>query len=144
MVRVAEDIDQWSKNYTALTPLWFLERAAQVHPTRDSLLHGSRRYTWHQTYQLLPETLTGGAPPPPSVLSGMSERGFRVTHVYGLSEVYGPAVYCSWKPEWESLPPETQARLHARQGVRYIGLEYLDVVNAKTMQPVPADGKTCW
>ncbi|KAH1243568.1 Acetate/butyrate--CoA ligase AAE7, peroxisomal [Glycine max] len=85
---------------------------------------------------------TGGAPPPPSVLSGMSERGFGVTHVYGLSEVYGPAVYCSWKPEWESLPPETQARLHARQGVRYIGLEYLDVVNAKTMQPVPADGKT--
>ncbi|KAL2338969.1 hypothetical protein Fmac_013415 [Flemingia macrophylla] len=85
---------------------------------------------------------TAGAAPPPSVLSGMSERGFRVTHTYGLSETYGPSVYCAWKPEWESLPPEDQARLRARQGVRYIGLEGLEVVNTKTMQPVPADGKT--
>ncbi|KAK7387970.1 hypothetical protein VNO78_22769 [Psophocarpus tetragonolobus] len=84
---------------------------------------------------------TRGATPPPSVLSGMSERGFRVTHVYGLSEVYSPAVYCAWKPEWESLPPEIQAKLHARQGVRYIGLECLEVVNAKTMQPVPSMAK---
>jgi acetate/butyrate---CoA ligase len=85
---------------------------------------------------------TAGAAPPPSVLSGMSERGFRVTHTYGLSETYGPSVYCAWKPEWDSLPPESRARLHARQGVKYIALEGLDVVNTKTMQPVPADGKT--
>ncbi|GAU37458.1 hypothetical protein TSUD_206940 [Trifolium subterraneum] len=85
---------------------------------------------------------TAGAAPPPSVLSGMSERGFRVTHTYGLSETFGPSVYCAWKPEWDSLPPESRARLHARQGVRYIALEGLDVVNTKTMQPVPADGKT--
>ncbi|KAI4344811.1 hypothetical protein L6164_011999 [Bauhinia variegata] len=85
---------------------------------------------------------TAGAAPPPSVLAAMSERGFRVTHTYGLSETYGPSTVCAWKPEWESLPPETQAKLQARQGVRYIGLEGLEVVNTKTMEPVPADGKT--
>ncbi|XP_054807414.1 acetate--CoA ligase CCL3-like [Prosopis cineraria] len=85
---------------------------------------------------------TAGAAPPPSVLSAMAQRGFRVTHTYGLSETYGPSTVCVWKPEWESLPPETQARLHARQGVRYIALEGLDVINPKTMQPVPANGTT--
>jgi len=85
---------------------------------------------------------TGGAPPSPSLLSGMSQLGFRITHQYGLSETFGPSVYCAWKPEWDSLPPESKARLHARQGVRYIGLEHLEVVNTKTMQPVPPDGKT--
>lgn len=85
---------------------------------------------------------TAGAAPPPSILSAMSERGFRVTHTYGLSETYGPSTVCAWKPEWESLPSEKRARLHARQGVRYIALEGLDVVNTKTMQPVPADGVT--
>ncbi|KAJ7955193.1 CoA ligase [Quillaja saponaria] len=85
---------------------------------------------------------TAGAAPPPSVLFAMSERGFRVTHTYGLSETYGPSTVCAWKPEWDSLPPVTQARLNARQGVRYIGLEGLDVVNTQNMQPVPADGKT--
>ncbi|WJX28659.1 Acetate/butyrate--CoA ligase aae7, peroxisomal [Trifolium repens] len=85
---------------------------------------------------------TGGAPPPPSLLSGMSQLGFRITHQYGLSETFGPSVYCAWKPEWDSLPPESQARLHARQGVRYIALENLEVVKTKTMQPVPSDGKT--
>ena len=85
---------------------------------------------------------TAGAAPPPSVIAAMSERGFRVTHTYGLSETYGPSTVCAWKPEWESLPRETQAKLNSRQGVRYIGLEGLDVVDTRTMQPVPADGKT--
>nr|AJT39808.1 hypothetical protein [Lupinus angustifolius] len=85
---------------------------------------------------------TAGAAPPPSVLSSMSQRGFRVTHTYGLSETFGPSTVCAWKPEWESLPLKTQAQLHARQGVRYIGLEGLEVLNTKTLQPVPADGKT--
>ncbi|GAU13777.1 hypothetical protein TSUD_82860 [Trifolium subterraneum] len=85
---------------------------------------------------------TGGAPPPPSLLSGMSKLGFRITHQYGLSETFGPSVYCAWKPEWDSLPPESKAKLHARQGVRHIALENLEVVNTKTMQPVPPDGKT--
>ncbi|XP_015899991.3 acetate--CoA ligase CCL3 [Ziziphus jujuba] len=83
---------------------------------------------------------TAGAAPPSSVLFEMSKRGFRVTHTYGLSETYGPSTVCAWKPEWDSLPLEKQARLNARQGVRYIGLEGLDVINPKTMQPVPADG----
>ncbi|XP_068658477.1 acetate--CoA ligase CCL3 isoform X2 [Aristolochia californica] len=86
--------------------------------------------------------MTAGAAPPPSVLHAMSERGFRVTHTYGLSETYGPSTVCAWKPEWDSLPPETQARLNARQGVRYIGLEGLDVVDPKSMASVPCDGTT--
>ncbi|GMI80179.1 acyl-activating enzyme 7, ACETATE NON-UTILIZING 1 [Hibiscus trionum] len=86
--------------------------------------------------------MTAGAAPPPSVLAAMSQKGFRVTHTYGLSETYGPSTVCAWKPEWDSLPPETQARLNARQGVRYIGLEGLDVINTQTGQAVPADGKT--
>ncbi|KAF5752151.1 acetate/butyrate--CoA ligase AAE7 peroxisomal [Tripterygium wilfordii] len=85
---------------------------------------------------------TAGAAPPPSVLFAMSERGFRVTHTYGLSETYGPSTVCAWKPEWNSLPQIDQARLNARQGVRFIGLEGLDVVDPKTMKPVPADGNT--
>lgn len=85
---------------------------------------------------------TAGAAPPPSVLFAMSEKGFRVTHTYGLSETYGPSTVCAWKPEWDSLPPIKQARLNARQGVRYVGLEGLDVVDTKTMKPVPADGTT--
>lgn len=85
---------------------------------------------------------TAGAAPPPSVLSAMSQKGFRVTHTYGLSETYGPSTVCAWKPEWDSLPPETQARMNARQGVRFIGLEKLDVIDTRTQQTVPADGKT--
>ncbi|KAL9401971.1 hypothetical protein Peur_005820 [Populus x canadensis] len=90
----------------------------------------------------LVHVMTAGAAPPPSVLFSMSEKGFRVTHTYGLSETYGPSTVCAWKPEWDLLPPIKQARLNARQGVRYVGLERLDVVDTKTMKPVPADGKT--
>ncbi|GAB4843035.1 Acetate/butyrate--CoA ligase aae7, peroxisomal [Ancistrocladus abbreviatus] len=86
--------------------------------------------------------MTAGAAPPPSVLYFMSQRGFRVAHTYGLSETYGPSTICAWKPEWDSLPPETQAHLNARQGVRYIALEGLDVMNPRDMKPVPADGKS--
>ncbi|GMI70273.1 acyl-activating enzyme 7, ACETATE NON-UTILIZING 1 [Hibiscus trionum] len=86
--------------------------------------------------------MTAGAAPPPSVLAAMSQKGFRVTHTYGLSETYGPSTVCAWKPEWDSLPLETQARLNARQGVRYVGLEGLDVISTQTGQPVAADGKT--
>ncbi|XP_027164664.1 acetate/butyrate--CoA ligase AAE7, peroxisomal [Coffea eugenioides] len=86
--------------------------------------------------------MTAGAAPPPSLLSAMSQRGFRVTHTYGLSETYGPSTICVWKPEWDLLPPENQARLNARQGVPYVALEGLDVVNTSNMMPVPADGTT--
>ncbi|XP_059298498.1 acetate--CoA ligase CCL3-like isoform X1 [Lycium ferocissimum] len=85
---------------------------------------------------------TAGASPPPSVLAAMTQRGFRVLHTYGLSETYGPSTLCTWKPEWDLLPTDVQARLNARQGVRYVSLEHLDVVNPTDMTPVPADGKT--
>ncbi|MCE3051636.1 Acetate/butyrate--CoA ligase aae7, peroxisomal [Datura stramonium] len=85
---------------------------------------------------------TAGASPPPPVLAAMTERGFRVLHTYGLSETYGPSTLCTWKAEWDLLPTDVQARLNARQGVRYVSLEHLDVVNPTDMTSVPADGKT--
>ncbi|XP_060197561.1 acetate--CoA ligase CCL3-like isoform X2 [Lycium barbarum] len=85
---------------------------------------------------------TAGASPPPSILASMTQRGFRVLHTYGLSETYGPSTLCTWKPEWDLLPTDVQARLNARQGVRYVSLEHLDVVNPTDMTPVPPDGKT--
>lgn len=86
--------------------------------------------------------MTAGAAPPPSVLFKMSQNGFRVTHTYGLSETYGPSTICAWKPEWDDLPPETQAKLNARQGVPYTALEGLEVMDTKTFRPVPSDGTT--
>ncbi len=85
---------------------------------------------------------TAAAPPPAAVLKAMGEAGFEVTHLYGLTEVYGPAVVNDWKDEWSALDAEAQAHLKARQGVRYHALEALDVLNPETMGPVPADGKT--
>ena len=72
----------------------------------------------------------------------MREAGFEVTHLYGLTEVYGPAVVNDWKDEWNALEAEEQAHLKARQGVRYHALEGLDVMHPETMTPVPADGQT--
>jgi fatty-acyl-CoA synthase len=66
----------------------------------------------------------------------------RITHVYGLTECYGPAVICAWHQEWDALEPAEKARLKARQGVRYPVLEELMVADAETLQPVPADGQT--
>ena len=80
--------------------------------------------------------------PPAAVLAAMREAGFEVTHLYGLTEVYGPAVVNDWKDEWNALGAEAQAHLKARQGVRYHALEALDVMDPETMQPVPADGET--
>ncbi len=85
---------------------------------------------------------TGGAPPPPAVLKQMGEAGFEVTHVYGLTKSYGPAVVNDWNEEWNALDAEAQAHLKARQGVRIHPLETLDVLDPATMGPVPADGRT--
>jgi fatty-acyl-CoA synthase len=84
--------------------------------------------------------LTAAAPPPEAVLAAMAAAGFDVTHLYGLTETYGPAVVNDWKPEWDRLTPAEQAALKARQGVRYAALEGLSVRNPDTMAEVPADG----
>jgi fatty-acyl-CoA synthase len=84
--------------------------------------------------------VVAGAPPPEAVLAAMRHAGFEVLHVYGLTEVYGPAVTNEWHAEWNALPPPEQAKLMARQGVRYLPLEALDVLDPATMRPVPADG----
>ncbi|MGO9769864.1 MAG: acyl-CoA synthetase [Roseiarcus sp.] len=85
---------------------------------------------------------TAAAPPPAAMLAAMSEAGFEVTHLYGLTEVYGPAVVNDWKEEWAALDASAQAALKARQGVRYHALEALDVMDPETMLSAPADGET--
>jgi fatty-acyl-CoA synthase len=86
--------------------------------------------------------MTAAAPPPASVIEKMERMGFRITHVYGLTEVYGPAVVCEWHDEWNALPPAQAAVRKARQGVRYPVLEGLMVADEKTLKPVPSDGQT--
>jgi fatty-acyl-CoA synthase len=85
---------------------------------------------------------TAAAPPPAAVLAAMREAGFEVTHLYGLTETYGPAVVNDWKTEWDALPASEQAAVKSRQGVRYHALEALDVMTPETITPVPADGQT--
>ncbi len=88
------------------------------------------------------EFATGGAAPPSAVISAMEGMGFRITHLYGLTESYGPATLCAWQDTWDGLPlPERAARM-ARQGVRYPTLDWLMVADPKTMAPVPRDGRT--
>ena len=93
----------------------------------------------------LPHTVqffTAAAPPPESVLGAMQKAGFNVTHLYGLTETYGPAVINDWHEEWNALDTTKAAAKKARQGVRYVTLEALDVMDPETMAPVPADGET--
>ena len=86
--------------------------------------------------------MTAAAPPPAAVLAAMADKGIEVTHVYGLTEVYGPAVVCAWHHEWDALGIEEQAAIKARQGVNYPVLEGLMVADAETLAPVPRDGET--
>ena len=85
---------------------------------------------------------TAAAPPPEKLLADMKTAGFDVTHLYGLTETYGPAVVNDWHESWSALPSARQAALKSRQGVRYLPLERLDVLDPVTMQPVPRDGQT--
>ena len=85
---------------------------------------------------------TAAAPPPETVLADMKAAGFDVTHLYGLTETYGPAVVNDWQEPWSELPASEQAALKSRQGVRYLPLEQLDVLDPDTMVPVPRDGET--
>jgi fatty-acyl-CoA synthase len=86
--------------------------------------------------------LVAAAAPPASMIEGMEKMGFDLTHVYGLTEVYGPATVCAKHPEWKKLPLADQVRLNGRQGVRYHVEEGLTVMDPQTMTPVPADGET--
>ena len=85
---------------------------------------------------------TAAAPPPEAVLAAMKAAGFNVTHLYGLTETYGPASINDWHREWDALSSDEQAEKKARQGVRYPVLEALDVLDPDSMQPVPRDGQT--
>jgi fatty-acyl-CoA synthase len=86
--------------------------------------------------------LVAAAPPPAAVIEGMGKMGFDITHVYGLTETYGPAAVCAKHPEWASLPLEEQVKLNGRQGVAYLLEEGMDVIDPDTMRPVPRDGET--
>ncbi len=88
------------------------------------------------------EFFTAAAPPPEKLLADMKTAGFEVTHLYGLTETYGPAVVNEWNEQWNDLDSAAQATLKARQGVRYLPLENLDVIDPETMLSVPADGET--
>ena len=88
------------------------------------------------------EFVTAAAPPPEAVLAAMKAAGFNVTHVYGLTETYGPASVNDWHGEWDALPLSEQAAKKSRQGVAYPVLEALDVLDPQTMQRVPRDGET--
>jgi fatty-acyl-CoA synthase len=88
------------------------------------------------------EMMTAGAAPPAAVIEGMEALGFHITHVYGLTEVYGPAVVCAWHDEWDELPAGERARLKARQGVTYPVLEGLTVADPASLEPVAPDGAT--
>jgi fatty-acyl-CoA synthase len=88
------------------------------------------------------EVATGGAAPPSAIIEAMERMGFRVTHLYGLTESYGPATLCAWQEDWAGLDLEARARLMARQGVRYPTLEDLQVADPHSHLPVPRDGAT--
>ncbi|EHK58376.1 acyl-CoA synthetase [Allomesorhizobium alhagi] len=92
-----------------------------------------------------PQTVTfntAAAPPPEAVLSGMADAGFAVTHLYGLTETYGPAVVNEWHAGWDALDKGPRTARKARQGVRYAALEALTVLDPETMEATPADGET--
>lgn len=92
-----------------------------------------------------PQTVTfntAAAPPPGAVLAGMADAGFAVTHLYGLTETYGPAVVNEWHANWDDLDRDARTARKARQGVRYASLEGLTVMDPATMQRTPADGET--
>ncbi len=86
--------------------------------------------------------MVAGAAPPAALIEGMEQMGFDLTHVYGLTEVYGPATVCARQTDWAALPISQRATLNARQGVRYHLQDAATVRDPDTLAPVPADGKT--
>lgn len=101
----------------------------------NSMVANQKRLPW------IVEIMTGGAPPPPTIVSKIEELGFRVSHGYGLTETYGLGTWCLWKPEWEFLSSEEKGKVKTRQGVRHFGVEEVDVKDPVTMKSVKCDGK---
>jgi fatty-acyl-CoA synthase len=98
---------------------------------------------WHEEAEPAPRPIrvaTGGSPPSPTLLGRLSELGMDVTHLYGLTETFGPIGICDWAPEWDELEPERQAALKARQGVPNVASQPLRVLTAEG--DAPADGET--
>ena len=104
------------------------------------LIHApdDQKCTFPQTVKMV----TGGAAPPSAVISNMQKMGFRIIHMYGMTECYGPSTVCAWQDDWDGLDTEQQAVMAARQGVALVTLEEQRVVDSNTMEDVPADGKT--
>jgi fatty-acyl-CoA synthase len=88
------------------------------------------------------EVATGGAAPPSAIIEAMERNGFRVTHLYGLTETYGPNTVCAWQSEWDELALPERSRRMARQGVRYLTSEDVMVVDVDSMEPLPCDGNS--
>jgi fatty-acyl-CoA synthase len=88
------------------------------------------------------EIATAAAPPPAAVIGKMEQSGFHVTHLYGLTETYGPAVVSEWNQDWDDFSLEDRAAMKSRQGVTYQVLEDIMVADPETLEPVPADGET--
>ena len=108
-----------------------------VHNTLINAPEALRRGIEHQV-----KALVGGAAPPAAMIEGMADMGFDLTHVYGLTEVYGPASLCAKHDDWDALSLTDRALKNARQGVRCVCEDGMTVMDPKTMQPVAADGQT--
>src|SRR5882757_6042849 len=108
-----------------------------VHSTLISAPDDMKRGITHKV-----KGMVAAAAPPAAMIEGMEKLGFDITHVYGLTEVYGPATVCAKHEEWDNLDIGERTRLNARQGVRYLMEEGLSVMDPQTMKPVPADGET--
>ena len=104
----------------------------------NMLVHAPDRVK--RSFDHVVEVATGGAAPPSPVIEAMERMGFRVTHLYGLTESYGPSTSCAWQDEWAALPLSERVAKMARQGVQYLTLDRQRVADPATMQDVPADG----
>jgi fatty-acyl-CoA synthase len=122
-----------------------IKKHGVTHYCGAPIVHGMLVNAPDEMKQGLPrgvKAMVAGAAPPASMIEGMERLGFDLTHVYGLTEVYGPATVCPKHPEWDSLDIGERARLNARQGVRYHLQQGATVLDPDTMKPVPMDGET--
>ena len=106
----------------------------------NMLVHASEKVK--RRFEHTVEVATGGAAPPSQIIESMEAMGVRVTHLYGLTESYGPATLCAWQEEWGDLDLNARSVLMARQGVRYVTLDGMQVADPETHAPVPRDGET--